>query len=121
MRCIIAALLLLPFLLHAQPEPEAGPTPPPTGIGAGLRQDPRSGVISVSMVIPGAPADRNGLKTGDIILQVNGIPVIGKTLPDTVELIKGDLGTPVTLMIQRPGRPDPLDITIIREMFVVPE
>lgn len=118
----IVFLLLITLLLGtpaSRSEPTPAPTPPPIGIGAGLRQDPRTKIIEVSMLIPDAPAERGGLKKGDILLGVNGIPVVGEPLPETIELIKGKLGTPVTLTLERPGHPAPMEITLIREMFVV--
>jgi len=117
---LLISILFAPSVASAEPTPVApSPTPPPIGIGAGLRQDPQTKIIEITMLIPDAPAERGGLQTGDILLGVDGISVVGEPLPETIDLIKGDLGTSVTLTVERPGQPAPIEITLIREMFVV--
>jgi carboxyl-terminal processing protease len=55
-----------------------------------------------------------GFRPGDIVVAVDGKSLAGKTLNDTVGLIRGQRGTPVTLTVLRQGEADPLEITVVR-------
>ena len=74
------------------------------GIGAEVRM--RNGQLVVVAPIDGSPAQRAGLKPGDIILKVDGNEVIGLPLNQAVDLILGPAGTSVKLSIldERSGR-----------------
>lgn len=71
------------------------------GIGATLGQTAKGVVIRNTM--EGSPAERFGLKNGDLILGVDYQPVDGKGISQIVELIRGQAGQPVSLDIERPG------------------
>ncbi len=89
------------------------------GIGARVDKDPITGNIVIATTFRGAPAERAGLRPGDVILAVDGQSTTGWTLTDAVRRIRGAKGTPVTLTVQhRDGTIE--DITIIRETIVVP-
>jgi len=59
------------------------------GIGVYLRQDPTTKQLIITSTIPGAPAAKAGLKSGDIITAVNGASVVGKDLSTVSSLIQG--------------------------------
>lgn len=82
--------------------------------GIGIQVDMRDGKLTVVAPIEGSPADQAGLKTDDVVTSVDGHSLNGKTLNDTVLLIRGQRGTPVTLTVVRPKVPDPLTFTIVR-------
>jgi carboxyl-terminal processing protease len=89
------------------------------GIGARVDKDPITGNIVIATTFRGAPAERAGLRPGDVILAVDGQSTTGWTLTEAVRRIRGTKGTPVTLKVQhRDGTIE--DITIIRETIVVP-
>ncbi len=82
--------------------------------GVGIQVDLRDGKLTVVSPIDGSPADQAGIRPGDIVTHVDGAPIAGKTLNDTVTLIRGPRGTDVTLTIARPNVPDPLIFTLTR-------
>jgi len=59
------------------------------GIGAALAIDSTTSTPKVISVISGSPAEAAGLKTNDLLLEVNGEPTAGKTLGTVVDMIRG--------------------------------
>lgn len=88
------------------------------GIGAeiGLKFDQ----IVVVAPLSGSPAERVGLKAGDKILEVDGTSTAGISVGDAVKLIRGEIGTTVTLTIFRDGFADVKKIPIVRDVIRVP-
>ena len=82
--------------------------------GIGIQVDMKDGRLTVVAPIEGSPAEAAGFLPGDIVLEVDGKSLSGKTLNDTVGLIRCQRGTPVTLTILRPGTADPFPITVTR-------
>jgi carboxyl-terminal processing protease len=64
--------------------------------------------------LPGSPAERAGLKTGDVIMAVDGVPTEGVSLMETILKIRGPAGTPVKLTVLHEGETTPVDIEITR-------
>jgi len=81
------------------------------GIGAELGV--RDNQIMVVAPLDGSPAKSAGIMAGDKILQINGETSFGLSLTEAVSKIRGDVGTTVTLTIQR-GASEPFDVQIIR-------
>ncbi|MDO5091663.1 MAG: S41 family peptidase [Cardiobacteriaceae bacterium] len=69
--------------------------------GIGVVLDIKAGSISVVSAIEGSPAARAGIATGDIILQINGQNIADLTLMEIDQLLDGDIGSNVSLTIQR--------------------
>jgi carboxyl-terminal processing protease len=84
-------------------------------MGIGVVLDQRSATPLVIAVIDGSPADRAGLQDGDVITGVDGVSTA--RLPDEAfaALVRGSVGSDVVLEIERPGVPDPMTFTIVRE------
>jgi carboxyl-terminal processing protease len=82
--------------------------------GVGIQVDVKDGKLTVVSPIEGSPAEAAGLVPGDVVLAVDGKSIVGKTLNDTVGLIRGPRGTDVTLTIGRQGVPDPFPVTLTR-------
>jgi carboxyl-terminal processing protease len=72
--------------------------------------------ITVVRPLPGSPAEKAGVRPGDVILEVDGAAVDGKTVDEVVKLVRGSRGTPVTLTLQRDGV-SPFDLTITRDVI----
>ena len=68
-----------------------------SGIGATMSQSLDSGEITVSNVYEDSPADKAGMKQGDVIYEVDGRSVSGQDLETVVSWIKGEQGTDVTI------------------------
>ncbi len=61
-----------------------------------------------------SPALRAGLEVGDVVLEVNGVSVEGRSLQEVVDEVRGPVGTKVALRIERPGEDEPLEKNVIR-------
>ena len=71
-----------------------------TGIGIYLSKS-RGGVIRISAIQEGSPAENSGLTIGDELIEVNGTQVTGASLASTIALIRADIGKRVDLLVVR--------------------
>ncbi len=83
------------------------------GIGALIHQQNNMAVISEPY--QGSPAQKSGLKAGDRILEINGQSARGKQYDEVSSALKGQAGTTVELLLERPGNDQPMKISLIRE------
>ena len=87
--------------------------------GLGIRIYEEKGFIKIARPLPKTPAMRAGLQAGDYITKVDGEPIHisagGQTLAEVVDILRGLVGTEVTVTVQRRGYSDPFDVTLIRE------
>lgn len=90
------------------------------GIGATLTQDPETNLISVVYIYPDTPAERAGLKVGDVLFSVDGIEGASVTLDDYVDLIRGEAGTSIHVVVVREGVDHDLEVDITREEITLP-
>ena len=74
-----------------------------SGIGVLIEPDPATKYIRALYVVPGTPADRAGIQSGDDFLSVDGTSTKGLTQEDAVKLLRGAAGTVVKLEVQRDG------------------
>jgi carboxyl-terminal processing protease len=81
-------------------------------IGANARPHPRG--LEVERVLPGYPAQKVGLKKGDVIVAVDAKMLKGLSLTQKVTRLRGKPGTSVTVAVERKGAPKPLIITLTR-------
>ncbi|QEA13643.1 S41 family peptidase [Comamonas flocculans] len=84
-------------------------------VGVGIEITQEDGLIKVVSPIEGSPADRAGLKTGDLITKIGDEAVRGLQLNDAVKRIRGEPGTKVTLTIFRKEESRTFPVTITRE------
>ncbi len=83
--------------------------------GLGIRIQQVGEWITVMGILPGTPAEREGLMTGDWIFEVEGSSARGWTDEKAVEQLRGPKGEPVELAVMRPGVPEPIHLTIVRD------
>ena len=88
------------------------------GIGAQLQE--KEGQIVIYRPIEGSPADKAGIKAGDVIVEVDRKPVAGMRVDDVVKKIRGPRGTKVELTIRRKGEAKLLQISIVRDLITSP-
>lgn len=69
--------------------------------GTGIMLGKRKNKMGIEYVFPGLPAEKAGLKSGDEIVEVDGININGATIDEVVSLIRGTEGVPVRLKISR--------------------
>ena len=80
------------------------------GLSVGMDQD----TVKVISPMRGSPAEAAGVKAGDYITHLDGHLIYGMELDDAVAQMRGEAGTSIRLTIFRPGRDEPLDITVTR-------
>lgn len=88
--------------------------------GVGMEIGIRDGNLVVIAPLKGTPAERAGLRPGDIILSVDGKSMDGVDVFEAVKDIRGDEGTTVVLKIFREGWQSPREISIVRETITIP-
>ncbi len=86
--------------------------------GLGLTVGMQDGAVKVIAPQEDTPADRAGVKAGDLILRINGELAYGLTLDQAVAKMRGPSGSKITLSLVRAGRDKPLDVTMVRERIV---
>ena len=84
--------------------------------GLGMEVTTEEGFVKVVSPIDDTPAKRAGIKSGDYITEVDGKSIVGLSLTEAVDLMRGKPGAPITVMVIREGE-DPLEITMVREII----
>jgi carboxyl-terminal processing protease len=83
--------------------------------GLGIRIDEKRGWITVVSVLPGTPAEQEGLVIGDRIIEVEGESAENWTPDKAVQVLRGPKGSPVNIGIAREGVDRPLRFRIVRD------
>lgn len=87
------------------------------GIGASIR--PYGEHVVIVNPYPDSPAEKAGLKTGDIILEIDGKSIKGKSMDNISNILKGESMSDLSLLIHRPGTADPIKKTITRQKITI--
>ncbi|AKH43376.1 carboxyl-terminal processing protease [Altererythrobacter atlanticus] len=85
------------------------------GLGISVQMD--DGAVKVVSPFKGSPAEKAGIKAGDYITHLNGKLIYGLELDAAVEQMRGPAGTSIDLTIFRPGRDEPLEVTVKRGLI----
>lgn len=88
--------------------------------GVGMEMGNRDGAITVIAPLKGSPAERAGVRPGDVVVMINATSTAGLTVDDAVKLIRGPEGTPVKLTFERASTTEPIVVTIVRETIKIP-
>ncbi|MBR8462912.1 S41 family peptidase [Campylobacter sp. faydin G-105] len=87
--------------------------------GLGITVGMKDGALTVIAPIEDTPADKAGIKSGDIIVRIDGNATIGTTIDEAVNKMRGKPKTPITITIVRKGEQKPFDVNIIRDIIKV--
>jgi len=87
--------------------------------GVGIEIGTKNDRLTVIAPINGSPADKAGIRAGDVIIAIDGQDTSGLSTDEAVKKIRGNKGTEVTLTILRAGE-SPQDIKIVRDDISVP-
>ena len=93
--------------MHVQTRGEFG--------GLGIEVTQEDGFVRVITPMDDTPAMEAGVEAGDFITHVNGEALLGLTLEQAVDMMRGPVGSEITITVVREGRDQPFDITIVRD------
>jgi carboxyl-terminal processing protease len=83
--------------------------------GLGIEVTQEEGFVKVVSPMDGTPADDAGIQAGDFITHVDGESVLGLTLDQAVEMMRGPVGSEIIITVVREGVDEPFDVSIIRD------
>ena len=83
--------------------------------GLGIEVTQEEGFVKVVSPIDGTPADAAGIEAGDFITHVDGESVLGLTLDEAVDRMRGPVGSEIVITVVREGETEPFDVSIIRD------
>ncbi|MEO1374183.1 MAG: carboxyl-terminal processing protease CtpA [Cyanobacteria bacterium J06635_10] len=89
-----------------------------TGVGLQIAQNPETGKLEVVTPIAGSPAEKAGIQPRDRIIEIEGTPTKNLTLDEAANLMRGRIGTAVSLLIQRDGASQK-EILIVRDRITI--
>lgn len=87
--------------------------------GLGIEVGMEDGFVKVVSPIDDTPAQRAGMKSGDLIIRIDNKPVKGMTLNQAVKLMRGKPGSTINLTVIREGLDKPLSVDIVRAIIQV--
>lgn len=87
--------------------------------GLGIEVTMENGLVKVVSPIDDTPAYRAGVKSGDFISQIDDEQVMGMTLSDAVDRMRGKVGTEIKLTVLREGQNEPIDFKIMRDLIKI--
>lgn len=85
--------------------------------GLGIEVTMENGVVKVVAPIDETPAARAGIQTNDLITHLDGEQIMGLTLQEAVEKMRGPVKTPINLTVVRKGVEEPLKIKVVRDVI----
>jgi len=83
--------------------------------GLGIEVTQEEGFVKVITPMDDTPAMEAGVEAGDFITHVDGVTLLGLTLEEAVDMMRGEIGSEIVLTIVREGEDEPFDITIVRD------
>lgn len=88
-------------------------------VGIGVSVNTRDAEPRISEVYEGTPAAQAGLRSGDVLVQINGQDVAGRALDELTGLIRGAAGSNVQIVVRRADQPDQLTFTLQRAQITL--
>ncbi|MBR5276343.1 MAG: S41 family peptidase [Bacteroidaceae bacterium] len=90
------------------------------GIGSLIRFHEKKNTTVIAEPYDDMPAAKAGLKIGDLIQSINGVSVIGMSSDSVSNMLRGEAGTKLTIVVERPGEKKPVTIKLERESIALP-
>ncbi|MBO6558082.1 MAG: S41 family peptidase [Pseudomonadales bacterium] len=87
--------------------------------GLGLEIGMEDGFVKVISPMDDTPADKAGIESGDLIVQLDGTPVKGMNLSEAIEVMRGEPGSTITVTVVKEGASGPTELTLTREVIKV--
>ena len=87
--------------------------------GLGIEVTMENGLVKVVSPIDDTPAHRAGIQAGDIITHIDSEPVLGLSLSEAVEKMRGPVDTLIALTLRREGSDEPLDVSMARAVITI--
>ena len=87
------------------------------GLGIEVTMEQGTGVVKVVSPIDDTPAAKAGLMANDLITHLDGEQIVGLSLEQAVEKMRGPVNTSITLTILRRGKDEPIDVKIVRDVI----
>src|SRR6478672_8524219 len=85
--------------------------------GLGIEVTMENGVVKVVSPIDDTPAAKAGLQTNDLVTHLDGEQIVGLTLEQAVEKMRGPVNSGITLTVVRKGVEDPFDVKVVRDVI----
>jgi len=85
--------------------------------GLGIEVTMENGIVKVVSPIDDTPAYKAGLQANDLITHLDNDQIVGLTLEQAVEKMRGPVNTPITLTVIRKGKDEPFDVKIVRDVI----
>ena len=87
--------------------------------GLGIEVTMENGLVKVVSPIDDTPAHRAGIQAGDVITHIDSEPVLGLSLSEAVEKMRGPVDTLIALTLRREGNDEPLDVSMARAVITI--
>ena len=87
--------------------------------GLGIEVTMENGFVKVVAPIDDTPAAKAGLEAGDFVTHIDGESVLGLSLSEAVEKMRGPVGSDIIITISREGAEEPFDVTITRAVIKI--
>ncbi|HEX5079781.1 MAG TPA: S41 family peptidase [Geminicoccaceae bacterium] len=87
--------------------------------GLGIEVTMEDGLVKVVSPIDDTPAFRAGIQAGDVITHIDSEPVLGMTLAEAVERMRGPVDTSIALTLRREGQEEPIDVNLARAVITI--
>jgi carboxyl-terminal processing protease len=88
--------------------------------GVGMEVGVKDGVLTVISPLKGTPAEKAGIRAGDILLKIDDKVTSGLSTDEAIKLIRGSRGTSVTFTLQREGQEEPFEVKVTRDVINIP-
>ena len=87
--------------------------------GLGIEVTQENGFVKVVTPIDDTPAFRAGMKSGDYITHLDGKPLVGLSLSESVDMLRGKVGSVIEITVRREGVADPIKVKLTRDVIKI--